>query len=74
MNKSNSRSAETRSSGDKTKYKKKTLYCRLLGWEGASRMDSATIMLKARLLAKVQMARKPKEPRKIQVKTKTHAN
>ena len=37
-------------------------------------MDSATIMLKARLLAKVKMARKPREPGKTQVKTKTHAN
>ena len=37
-------------------------------------MVSAIIMLKARLLAKVQMARKPKEPRKSQVKSKTHAN
>ena len=31
-------------------------------------MVSAIVMLKARLLAKVQMARKPKEPRKSQVK------
>ena len=37
-------------------------------------MDSAIVMLKARLLANVKMARKPKEPRKSQVKSKTHAN
>ena len=34
-----------------------------------SRMVSAIVMLKARLLAKVQMARKPKEPRLNQVKS-----
>ena len=33
-------------------------------------MVSAIVMLKARLLAKVQMARKPKEPRLNQVKSK----
>ena len=34
-----------------------------------SRMVSAIVLLKARLLAKVQMARKPKEPRLNQVKS-----
>jgi hypothetical protein len=40
-------------------------------------MDSATIMLKARLLANVKMAGKPKGPKgqgKTQVKAKIHAN
>ena len=37
-------------------------------------MDNATIMLKARLLAKVKMAGKPRGPGKTQVKAKIHAN
>ena len=37
-------------------------------------MDSATIMLKARLLANVKMAGKPKGQGKTQVKAGMHAN